>query len=51
MCENKKRCQKPENLKDKPENCSPDQINACHGEVKTHPCPPLSKARPQKGKN
>ena len=31
-------CQKPENLKDKPEDCSPEQIRECHGEAKQHPC-------------
>ena len=36
MCE--KCCQKPENLKDKPENCTPEQIKKCHGEQTEHPC-------------
>ncbi len=31
-------CQKPEQLKDKPENCSSEQIRQCHGEVQEHPC-------------
>jgi hypothetical protein len=31
-------CQKPENLKGKPGECSPEQIKACHGDVKDHPC-------------
>ena len=31
-------CQKPENLKIKPEECTPEQIKKCHGEVKGHPC-------------
>ena len=31
-------CQKPDLLKEKPEDCSPEQIKACHGEVKEHPC-------------
>ena len=41
MCcrdEKKQDCQKPENLKDKPENCTPEQIQKCHGESKAHPC-------------
>ena len=41
MCcsnEKKEECQKPENLKDKPENCTPEQIRKCHGEQKEHPC-------------
>ena len=35
MCQN---CQQPIKLKDKPENCSPEQIRECHGDVKEHPC-------------
>ena len=31
-------CQQPTQLKDKPENCTPDQIKACHGDEKDHPC-------------
>jgi len=41
MCccdENKKGCQKPENLKGKPEDCSAEQIKKCHGEGAQHPC-------------
>ena len=41
MCccqENKERCQKPEDLKGKPEDCSPEQIRKCHGEGGEHPC-------------
>ena len=34
----KNTCQKPENLKGKPEDCSPEQIKECHGDDKTHPC-------------
>jgi len=41
MC--KEGCQKPENLKDKPEGCTPEQIRECHGEVKEHPCVPGKK--------
>ncbi|MBW2432531.1 MAG: winged helix-turn-helix transcriptional regulator [Deltaproteobacteria bacterium] len=36
MCQNS--CQKPDKLKDKPENCSPEQIRECHGDTKKHPC-------------
>jgi hypothetical protein len=28
----------PEKLKDKPKNCSSEQIKECHGEDKEHPC-------------
>lgn len=41
MCcckENKEGCQKPENLKGNPKDCSPEQIRECHGEAEDHPC-------------
>ncbi|KPJ60358.1 MAG: hypothetical protein AMJ46_07255 [Latescibacteria bacterium DG_63] len=38
MCENKGGCQKPEQLKGEPEECSPEQTKKCHGDVKEHPC-------------
>jgi len=38
MCEQKKECEKPENLKGDPKECSPEQIEKCHGDVKEHPC-------------
>uniref|UniRef100_A0A7V6A3Q2 Transcriptional regulator n=1 Tax=Desulfobacca acetoxidans TaxID=60893 RepID=A0A7V6A3Q2_9BACT len=38
MCTCKSECQKPEELKGKPEECSADQIKKCHGEVSEHPC-------------
>ena len=31
-------CEKPEKLKGKPEDCSPEQIKECHGDTKNHPC-------------
>jgi DNA-binding transcriptional ArsR family regulator len=33
-------CQQPTRLKDKPQNCSPEQIAECHPEAKAHPCTP-----------
>jgi hypothetical protein len=36
--EKKESCQKPQNLKGKPEDCSPKQIRECHGGVEEHPC-------------
>jgi ArsR family transcriptional regulator len=36
MCENC--CQQPDKLKDKPENCTLEQIRECHGDTKDHPC-------------
>jgi len=37
MCD-KNECQKPDQLKGKPEECSPEQVKECHGEVEEHPC-------------
>ncbi|MGI5820270.1 MAG: hypothetical protein ACOX9R_19460 [Armatimonadota bacterium] len=37
MCDCKG-CQQPATLKDKPGECSPEQIRECHGDVKKHPC-------------
>jgi len=36
MCASK--CQRPERLKGKPEECSPEQIKKCHGSKKEYPC-------------
>ncbi len=38
MCEKDKCCQKPEQLKGKPQDCSPEQIKKCHADEKKHPC-------------
>jgi hypothetical protein len=38
MCEKSKCCQKPEQLKGKPGECTPEQIRKCHGDVQEHPC-------------
>ena len=38
MCEKEKCCQKPEQLKGKPQECTPEQIQECHGDSKKHPC-------------
>ncbi len=38
MCDHKQGCLKPEYLQGKPEECSPEQVRKCHGEVKEHPC-------------
>ncbi len=38
MCKEKAKCEKPENLKGKPGECSEEQIRKCHGDVKEHPC-------------
>lgn len=34
----KRGCEHPDKLKGKPEECTPEQIRECHGEVKEHPC-------------
>lgn len=38
MPEEKKGCLRPEKLKGKPGECSPEQIEECHGSEKNHPC-------------
>ncbi len=40
MCdaENKGECEKPENLKKTPEECTPEKVEECHCDVKEHPC-------------
>jgi len=46
-----KTCQKPEHLKARPEDCSPEQIRKCHGDTKTHPCVSTKEThRPKGGK-
>lgn len=41
MCKNC--CEHPEKLKGKPEECSAEQIEECHGDEKDHPCVPERK--------
>ena len=38
MCDPEKQCEKPENLKTTPGECTPEQIRECHGDVEDHPC-------------
>ena len=38
MPDEEAKCQRPENLKGDPKDCSPEQIRECHGDVKEHPC-------------
>lgn len=38
MCEKDKCCQKPDQLKSKPEDCTPEQIEKCHGSEEKHTC-------------
>ena len=37
-CNEKKQCQKPEDLKGRPEDCSRKQVAECHGPGAEHPC-------------
>lgn len=45
MCGSSKKCQKPENLKGEPGDCSPEQVRECHGTEKCHPCNDKEKDR------
>jgi len=45
MCQEKKTCQKPEELKGKPEECTSEQIKKCHGNAREHPCAPKPKKK------
>jgi len=38
MCESKCCCEKPERLERTPGECSPEQIEECHGNAAEHPC-------------
>ena len=38
--DDKEKCQKPEELKTTPSECSAEQIKKCHGDVEEHPCIP-----------
>jgi hypothetical protein len=38
MSEKKNRCKKPKALKGKPEDCTPEQIEECHGDAREHLC-------------
>ncbi len=38
MCDEKAKCQKPEELKGKPSECSQEQIKKCHGGAEEHAC-------------
>jgi ArsR family transcriptional regulator len=37
------KCEHPEKLKGNPKECSPKQIEKCHGTKKNHPCVPKAK--------
>jgi len=46
MCDGKKGCERPERLKGKPQECSPEQIRICHGDSAEHPCAKQSEREP-----
>ena len=37
MCDTEEKCEKPENLKTKLEECTPEQIKKCHGDFEERP--------------
>ena len=37
-CKDEKKCEKPEELEGKPEDCSREKVKECHGEEKKHKC-------------
>jgi hypothetical protein len=48
-CSNEKKgCQRPQNLKGKPEDCSPEQVRKCHGDAKKHCCLPKGSRKEQR---
>ena len=38
MCAKETECQKPKELKNKPEDCTVEQIRKCHGVAAKNPC-------------
>lgn len=50
MCKKGECCRKPEKLRGKPQDCTPEQVKECHGDVKFHPCLSQGKKHRQKGK-
>jgi len=38
-------CQRPDELKGKPEECPPKKIKRCHGATASHPCIPKKKEK------
>jgi len=45
MCDKGRCCQKPKELKGKPEDCTPEQVKKCHGSEKDHPCVPKKRGK------
>ena len=42
MGTSKTTCEKPEQLKGTPQDCTPEQVKKCHGTDKKHPCVPAN---------
>jgi len=40
MCCEEEKCERPEELKGSPGQCSPEQIRKCHGDAPGHSCAP-----------
>ena len=38
MCDEKDSCAKPGELKSTPKECTPEQVQECHGDTGQHPC-------------
>ncbi|WP_321492373.1 hypothetical protein [uncultured Desulfobacter sp.] len=52
MCNCNCKCMEPQKLKDKPENCTSEQIEQCHGKDGGHPCAcNTDETKQNKGKN
>ncbi len=45
MCKKGECCQKPEKFSGKQQDCTPEQIKECHGDVKKHPCASRKKTK------
>jgi len=45
MCYGKAKCERPKDLKGKPEECPPKQVKKCHGDAKDHPCAGTAKRK------
>jgi hypothetical protein len=43
MCKKKECCENPDKLESSPEECTPEQIRECHGDVEGHPCAEAAK--------
>jgi hypothetical protein len=45
MGKTKTKCEKPDKLEGKPEECSVEQVRKCHGDAKAHPCAQAKKEK------